>query len=93
MERVLKCALTITQFREVVRYYSTTRLSAIRTASLIEQIGETLQGVKSPQQWQDNIPTAIEKWRSNGYRIMLRRNILFFLIGHSCSSVDFFRFC
>jgi AlwI restriction endonuclease len=63
-ESVKIVPLTVAQFREVVRSYSTRRdFQPAELLRLFEQIGETLQGAKSPQKWQDDIPTTIEKWK------------------------------
>ena len=63
-ESVKIVPLTVAQFREVARSYSTRRdFLPAELLRLFEQIGEALQGARSPQQWQDDIPTAIEKWK------------------------------
>ena len=63
-ESVKIVPLTVAQFREVARSYSTRRdFQPAELLRLFEQIGETLQGARSPQQWQDEIPAAIEKWK------------------------------
>ena len=63
-ESVKIVPLTVAQFREVARSYSTRRdFQPAELLRLFEQIGETLQGARSPQQWQDEIPAAIENWK------------------------------
>lgn len=56
--------LTVAQFCEIVRSYSIKGdFQPSELLRLFEHIGETLQEARSPQQWQDNIPAAIEKWK------------------------------
>ena len=63
-ESVKIVPLTVAQFREVVRSYSTRQeFQPTELLRLFEQIGEALHEARSPQQWQDEIPVAIEKWR------------------------------
>jgi hypothetical protein len=63
-ESVKIVPLTVAQFREAARSYSTRRdFQPAELLRLFEQIGEALQGARSPQQWQDEIPIAIEKWK------------------------------
>ncbi len=63
-ESVKIVPLTVAQFREVARSYSTRRdFQPAELLRLFEKIGEALQGARSPQQWQDEIPIAIEKWK------------------------------
>jgi len=63
-ESVKIVPLTVAQFREVARSYSTRRdFQPAELLRLFEQIGEALQGARSPQQWQDEIPAAIDKWK------------------------------
>jgi hypothetical protein len=65
-ESVKIVPLTVAQFREVVRSYSTRPdFQPSELLRLFEQIGEALQGVRSAQQWQDEIPIAIEKWKQH----------------------------
>jgi hypothetical protein len=63
-ESVKIVPLTVAQFREVVRSYSTRQeFQPTELLRLFQQIGEALHEAKSPQQWQEEIPVAIEKWR------------------------------
>jgi hypothetical protein len=65
-ESVKIVPLTVAQFREVARSYSTRPdFQPSELLRLFEQIGEALQGVRSAQQWQDEIPIAIEKWKQH----------------------------
>jgi hypothetical protein len=63
-ESVKIVPLAVAQFREVVRSYSTRQdFQPAELLRLFEQIGEALHEARSPQQWQQEIPVAIEKWR------------------------------
>jgi hypothetical protein len=63
-ESVKIVPLTVDQFREVARSYSTKPdFQPSELLLLFEQIGEGLQGVRSAQQWQEEIPVVIEKWK------------------------------
>jgi AlwI restriction endonuclease len=63
-ERVKIVPLTVAQFGEVMRSYSTRRdFQPAELLRLFEQIDQTLQEARSPQQWQDEIPATIEKWK------------------------------
>jgi hypothetical protein len=63
-ESVKIVPLTVDQFREVARSYSTKPdFQPSELLLLFEQIGEGLQGVRSAQQWQEEIPIVIEKWK------------------------------
>jgi len=63
-ESVKIVPMSVAQFREVVRCYSTKQdFLPIELRRLFEQIGEALQKARSPQQWQDDLPTVIEKWK------------------------------
>ena len=65
-ESVKIVPLTVAQFREVARSYSTRPdFQPSELLRLFEQIGEALQGVRSAQEWQDEIPIAIEKWKQH----------------------------
>ena len=63
-ESVKIVPLTVAQFREAARSYSTRRgFQPSELLRLFQEIGEALQGARSPQQWQDELPIAIEKWK------------------------------